>query len=184
MFGNWRRFVVWLRGILFSLFISKKPIDWDEKGRELGEILSDTTEVLKKKEDQSAKEVSNYSIVPDPPVRPRKPSWKPVGGLVGIGALKVFSSNELTVKTLYFSAKWCGGCRIMRPIMEKLSNEGYVIEFIEFDDSREVARKYSVTLLPTIIVLRGNEEIAKFVGRVSEEQLRSVLPKPIKYEIW
>ncbi len=49
MLKIWRNFVVWLRSILVALFVTKKPIDWDKKGKELGEIIIDTTETIKKR---------------------------------------------------------------------------------------------------------------------------------------
>ncbi len=85
-------------------------------------------------------------------------------------------------KILFFSARWCSACREMYPTMEKLAKEGYNVMFVDFQRDKELVKKYEVTSLPTIVVLRGDEEIARFVGKVTEETLRkAVVPN---YDLW
>jgi hypothetical protein len=59
MFKLWRRLVVWLRGILWVLYVKKQPIDWDDKGQELAKIVIDAID--------RDKPIPEYSIVPDSP---------------------------------------------------------------------------------------------------------------------
>jgi thioredoxin-like negative regulator of GroEL len=85
-------------------------------------------------------------------------------------------------KAIYFTADWCGGCRRMRPVINKLIAEGYSIDVI--DSERDFVGNYKVVTLPTIIILQGELEKERFIGPVEESVLRAVLIKKPKYEIW
>ena len=57
------------------------------------------------------------------------------------------------MKTMkYFSATWCGPCKAFKPIMNEIANEGYSVEFIDVDQSQELAAKYGVRSVPTTII--------------------------------
>ena len=88
---------------------------------------------------------------------------------------------------LYFTAKWCSVCRAMRPIIEQLQKEGYDIQVIDADKNKDLAKKYSIESLPTIIILQDDKEIDRIVGKISVEDLRKRLTKTDKlpdYRIW
>ncbi len=56
----------------------------------------------------------------------------------------------------YFSATWCGPCKAFKPIMNEIANEGYSVEFIDVDQSQELAAKYGVRSVPTTIIEEGD----------------------------
>ncbi len=71
----------------------------------------------------------------------------------------------------YFSATWCGPCKAFKPIMNEIANEGYSVEFIDVDQSQELAAKYGVRSVPTTIIEEGGAEVNRFVGSIPKQQV-------------
>jgi len=70
------------------------------------------------------------------------------------------------MKLLEFYATWCGPCKVQKPIVEKLSKELQIeVEFIDIDERPEVAEKYQIRAVPSIVVIddEGNFK-KKLVG--------------------
>lgn len=66
-----------------------------------------------------------------------------------------------------FWAEWCGPCRMVGPIIEELSKEyeGKVtIGKIDVDENTEVAAKYGIRNIPTILFFKNGEVVDKQVG--------------------
>lgn len=63
-------------------------------------------------------------------------------------------------KVLYFSAEWCNPCRAMKPIVEDFeqSYTDPVIIKVDADEEFELAREFSVSSIPTFILLSDEEE--------------------------
>ena len=74
-----------------------------------------------------------------------------------------------TVK--YFSATWCGPCKTFKPVMNEISGEGHSVEFIDIDQSQDLAQKYNVRSVPTVVVEENGVEIDRIIGAVSKEQI-------------
>ena len=51
----------------------------------------------------------------------------------------------------YFSASWCGPCKMFKPVVNELIDEGHAIEIVDVDDDQELALKYQVMSVPTIV---------------------------------
>lgn len=71
-----------------------------------------------------------------------------------------------------FWAPWCGPCQMVGPIMEELSKEyeGKVkIGKLNVDENPQVAVKYNVMSIPTVILFKEGKEIARQVGLESKE---------------
>lgn len=77
---------------------------------------------------------------------------------------------------LKFSATWCQPCKRMIPIMEELkqAKPDIKIEEIDIDEAPLLAQKYKVKVLPTIIILDEEIELARFAGVTA---LKSILDK-------
>ncbi len=76
-----------------------------------------------------------------------------------------------------FYADWCGPCKALAPMMEKLDEDadGYSIAKVDVDALPELAQAYRVSSIPTVLVFRGGECTARNVGLVSREDLEKLL---------
>ena len=72
-----------------------------------------------------------------------------------------------------FYADWCGPCRMMAPILEAVSAERADIKVakVNVDESSELAAKFGVMSIPTLVVLDDGEEIKRIVGARPKEAL-------------
>jgi thioredoxin 1 len=70
-----------------------------------------------------------------------------------------------------FEADWCGPCKALKPILENVSSKfGNTVNFsyINIDEQFEVAQKYHVRSVPTVIIEKNGIEVNRFVGVQSE----------------
>lgn len=75
-----------------------------------------------------------------------------------------------------FSAKWCGPCRMLEPVLENVSKSNNVVQ-IDVDASQELAVKYGIMSIPTLIVFKDGKEINKSLGYMSESEILKMLNK-------
>ncbi len=81
--------------------------------------------------------------------------------------------SELPVLVDFF-AQWCGPCKMMAPLVEKMAEkyEGKMkIGKLDVDDDMEIAQKYRVASIPTFIFFKNGEAVATFVGGMSANEL-------------
>lgn len=78
---------------------------------------------------------------------------------------------------LDFFATWCGPCKMLSPILEDLKKEYENIDFykVDVDESRELAAKYHINSMPTLIFLKNGKEIERFIGWRSKEELSRII---------
>lgn len=77
-----------------------------------------------------------------------------------------------------FGATWCGPCRALSPIIDKLADEhvGKVkVAKVDIDDAPGVARRYGVRSVPTVIFFEGGEKKGQHVGLTNKETLVKLL---------
>ena len=77
-----------------------------------------------------------------------------------------------------FWAPWCGPCKMQGPILEKVAAEigdKAVIAKVNVDESPELAAKYGVRSIPTLILLKDGEVSQQFVGLQQQPALVSVI---------
>lgn len=67
---------------------------------------------------------------------------------------------------LDFWATWCGPCRMVGPIVEEIAeeNESVVVGKVNVDEEMELAVRFGITSIPTLIVMNGGKAVATAVG--------------------
>ena len=74
-----------------------------------------------------------------------------------------------------FWAPWCGPCRIVGPVLEKLSNEySGKLKFakLNVDDNQEIAAQFDVRGIPCMIIFKNGSELDRIIGAYPEPELR------------
>ncbi|MCQ2328953.1 MAG: thioredoxin domain-containing protein [Paludibacteraceae bacterium] len=93
---------------------------------------------------------------------------------------EVLSSNEYVV--LDFGAAWCGPCRSLAPIIDKLAKEfegKVVMGKVDIEESPETTDEFGIRNVPTIQFVRNGEVVPelKVVGAVPEAKIRASIEK-------
>ena len=86
---------------------------------------------------------------------------------------KEITKNKVLVD---FYASWCGPCKMLGPILEKLSSEFDIVK-IDVDEYPDLAREYGVMSIPTLILFDEGKETKKTIGFLPEEELREFVTK-------
>ncbi len=78
---------------------------------------------------------------------------------------------------LDFWAPWCGPCKMMLPIVEEIAAERSDIKVgkINVDENLELARKFRVMSIPTLIVMKNGEAVSRSTGAISKEKVLEML---------
>ncbi len=73
-----------------------------------------------------------------------------------------------------FWASWCGPCRMLAPIFEELSKEVKGVKFAKVDitESEEIAQKYGVMSIPTLIIFKNGKEVDRRMGALPKDLLK------------
>ncbi|MBV8298385.1 MAG: thioredoxin [Candidatus Eremiobacteraeota bacterium] len=79
-----------------------------------------------------------------------------------------------------FWAPWCGPCRMLSPIVEKVSKDmGDRVVFLKMntDENPSTAGKYGISGIPALLLYKGGEVVDRIVGFVPEQHVRQFLDK-------
>ncbi len=77
-----------------------------------------------------------------------------------------------------FWAEWCGPCKMIGPVVEQLASEyegKATVGKIDVDSQAELAQRYNVSSIPTLIVMKDGEESKRFIGVTSKTELAEAL---------
>lgn len=81
-----------------------------------------------------------------------------------------------------FYADWCGPCRMLNPIIEELAAEmvgkAKVVK-VDTDQAVNVASKFEVTSIPTLLLLKNGEVLERVVGLKDLDALRAMIQKAL-----
>ncbi len=71
-----------------------------------------------------------------------------------------------------FYADWCGPCKMLGPIMEEIANDYKVVK-VNVDEQEDLARKYGIMSIPTVMIFKDGENKKTLVGFTPKEKLLS-----------
>jgi len=77
-----------------------------------------------------------------------------------------------------FWAEWCGPCKTLGPILEKLAGEyngAFVLAKVDVDKEQQLAGAFQIRSIPTVMLLKGGQLVDGFPGALPEAQLREFL---------
>lgn len=88
------------------------------------------------------------------------------------------TDDKLEIKEeclVIFSAKWCGPCRMLEPVLEEVKDKIKIIK-IDVDKNENLCKKYGVMSVPTLIHFKENEK-EESIGYKTKEELLAWLGK-------
>ena len=90
---------------------------------------------------------------------------------------KVLNSDKPVL--IDFFATWCGPCQMVSPLVDEIADErdDIMVCKVDVDEARELATKFNVMSIPTLIVMKNGEITATQVGALSKEGILELLDK-------
>lgn len=85
-------------------------------------------------------------------------------------------AKSSAVAVVDFSATWCGPCKMLAPVLEKVSESmGDLVDFynVDVDDAPELASEYKVQSVPCLILMKSGEYVDQTVGFQPEAAITS-----------
>ena len=84
---------------------------------------------------------------------------------------EIVKANDTVLVDFY--AVWCGPCKIMSPVVDEIAEENadIVVGKIDVDENEELAEKYEVMSIPTILVIKDGKVAETFVGVTPKENI-------------
>jgi thioredoxin 1 len=93
----------------------------------------------------------------------------------------ILQSEQVAVVDFY--ADWCGPCRLVGPIIESLSTsyDGKArFAKVNTDDNQELAARYDIMSIPTVMIFKGGQVVDRIVGAVPAQVYRQRIDRALK----
>lgn len=105
----------------------------------------------------------------------------PAGSAVRDVTDATFATEVLTESTrrpvvVDFWAPWCGPCRVLGPVIERVAaefGEGLVLAKLNTDENQKTAMAYGIQGIPAVKAFRNGEVVAEFTGAIPEQRVRA-----------
>lgn len=82
--------------------------------------------------------------------------------------------NSPTPVLVDFWADWCLPCRLLTPVIEAVASDfagKFKVGKVDTDSNKDVAVKYGIAAIPTVILFKGGQPVKKFVGVANKDDL-------------
>lgn len=88
---------------------------------------------------------------------------------------KIKSSTKKVVIDCY--AEWCGPCKMLSPIIDELAseNDSYNFYKLNVDEAGDIAEKYGIMSIPTLLIFENGELKDTLIGFRSKEELKAII---------
>lgn len=102
---------------------------------------------------------------------------------------EVIEASKSTPVVVDFWAPWCGPCRVLKPILEKLVSEyggRFKLAKVNSDENQEIAAAYGIRSIPDVMAFKDGKPVSQFLGAIPESQVRAfidaLIPTPSEIE--
>lgn len=97
--------------------------------------------------------------------------------VISIGSVEAFDKliSESDKPVLVdFWAEWCGPCKILSPRVDEAAEEmdDVAVAKVNVDDQQDLAARYKVMQIPTLLLFKGGEVAGKSVGAITRDQIK------------
>jgi len=82
---------------------------------------------------------------------------------------KAVSTKKVVIIDFY--ANWCGPCKRLKPILEEVAEEGVIVYSVDVDHNRELASRFDVSSIPTVLLFKDGKQVDMFVGLKDKDEI-------------
>lgn len=82
-----------------------------------------------------------------------------------------------------FWAAWCGPCRMIAPVIERIAEkfDGRIkVGKVNVDEEPEISLEYNIASIPTVMIFKNGEEVSKSIGYSDEAEIEQLILEAIK----
>ena len=81
------------------------------------------------------------------------------------------------IKLLYFSASFCGPCKMFKPVIEQFKQKqtDCDVEFINIEEQEQLGKQYNINAVPTCVILKNDKEVSRFSGMKGISYIESLV---------
>lgn len=89
----------------------------------------------------------------------------------------VEKQNDGKKMVVDFYADWCQPCKVLTPILETISLEHNLVEFVKVDAGRyhDILKELNIRAVPTVIMFDGKKEVGRFTGLQPERKINLMI---------
>lgn len=86
-------------------------------------------------------------------------------------------SNDVVL--VDFFANWCGPCKMLSPVLDDIASERSNVKIVkvDVDKNEELAKKYGIMSIPTLLLFKNGQVIDKHIGYMSKDMLIEMIGK-------
>lgn len=92
---------------------------------------------------------------------------------------QVLNNERATLVDFY--ATWCGPCKMLAPVLEKVANSRAEFDIVKvnIEEEQDLAMKYGIEAVPTMLVFKNGKPVDRLIGYVGERNIVDVMSKHI-----